>query len=478
MQSAPSLLWHDYETFGTNPRADAACQFAAIRTDLDLNIIGKPIDIFCQIPSDYLPQPEAVLVTGITPQQTIRDGYIEAEFAHKISGYMSEANTTVVGYNSIRFDDEVTRTLFYRNFIDPYAREWQHGNARWDIIDLVRACYALRPEGIEWPKNDDGAPIFKLDQLTLANGISHQNAHDAVADVKATIEMAKLIKQRQPALFDYYYALRKKQAVFDIVDLQSRKPFVHVSGMISSAQGCISWLYPLCQHPTNNNAVICIDLNQDIDNLFAHDSQTLKQLLYAPSSELAATESRPAIKVVHCNKSPFVAPAKALSPELADKHGVDRALCRHNLDRLMHNNALSEKISDIFSEDRSEAPILDVDQAIYARGFPSQADKEWLSEVRNAKPQNLAIWQEKAPNKLYLEQLFRYRARNYPDTLTQQEIDKWQQHRRGRFVDGVNSNYLTVEKYLQGVHDLSELYENNPEKLTLLKQLVAFASQI
>ncbi len=176
----PTFLWHDFETFGTSPQKDLPCQFAAVRTDMDLNIIGKPINIMSAIANDYLPHPEACLVTGITPQQTIRDGSNEADFAAKIYQEMSTPNTCSVGFNSIRFDDEVSRYLFYRNFYDPYSREWRNGNSRWDIIDVARACYALRPDGIHWPLREDGAPSFKLEALTAANNIGHDNAHDAL----------------------------------------------------------------------------------------------------------------------------------------------------------------------------------------------------------------------------------------------------------------------------------------------------------
>ena len=187
----PTFLFHDYETFGVDPRRDRPVQFAAIRTDAEFNPIGKPIELFAQLSPDYLPAPDACLITGITPQIAQQRGMPECEFMRKIHQYMSEPGTCTLGYNSIRFDDEVTRYTCYRNFIDPYAWSWQHGNSRWDLLDVIRACHALRPEGIEWPENDEGFTSFKLEHLSVANGIEHSNAHDAMADVIATIELAK-----------------------------------------------------------------------------------------------------------------------------------------------------------------------------------------------------------------------------------------------------------------------------------------------
>ena len=203
MQQPITFLWHDYETFGANPRLDRPSQFGAIRTDENFNQIGEAEMFYCSPADDFLPHPMAVLITGITPQEARTNGLAETDFAGAINDLMSRPNTCVVGYNSLRFDDEVTRHMFYRNFIDPYAREWQNGNSRWDLIDVVRAIYALRPEGINWPSKEDGTPSFKLEDLTAANGIAHgEAAHDALADVRATLELAKLLKKAQPRLFD------------------------------------------------------------------------------------------------------------------------------------------------------------------------------------------------------------------------------------------------------------------------------------
>ncbi len=251
---ALSFYWHDYETWGIDPRRDRAVQFAGIRTDDELNVIDKPLTVFCKPTDDMLPQPGACLVTGITPQRAQEEGVNEAEFFAMIHREMARPGTCGVGYNSIRFDDEFTRYGFYRNFFDPYAREWQNGNSRWDIIDMVRLTHALRPEGIVWPTHDDGVTTtFRLEKLTQANGIAHEVAHDALSDVYATIAMAKLIKEKQPRLFDYLLPLRDKRKVGELLNLQKMEPVLHVSSMYPAAIGCIAMVVPLAKHPTNPN---------------------------------------------------------------------------------------------------------------------------------------------------------------------------------------------------------------------------------
>ena len=231
---AHTFLWHDYETFGIRPRSDRPAQFAAIRTDADLNEIGEPMMLYCQPAPDFLPDPQSCLITGITPQTCMESGLPEHQFAAAIEKAFSETGTIGVGYNTIGFDDEVTRFLFWRNLIDPYAREWQNECGRWDILDLVRTAHALRPEGIHWPKHEDGRPSFKLEHLTKANGIAHESAHDALSDVRATIAIARLIRQHQPRLFDFCLSLHKKDKVHAEIGWPLTKPFLHISGMFPS----------------------------------------------------------------------------------------------------------------------------------------------------------------------------------------------------------------------------------------------------
>ena len=208
--NAPSFFFFDYETWGTSPSLDRPCQFAGVRTDEDFNIIGEPLVIYCRPPIDYLPSPEACLITGITPQTAVNKGLSEPEFIAKIHHELSQPNTCSLGYNNIRFDDEVSRYTLYRNFFEPYGWSWQNGNSRWDLLDVMRAVYALRPEGIEWPKDEEGKPSFRLEKLSQANGIEHENAHDAMADVIATIELAKVVKKAQPKMFNYLLSMRHK----------------------------------------------------------------------------------------------------------------------------------------------------------------------------------------------------------------------------------------------------------------------------
>ncbi|GAC32045.1 exodeoxyribonuclease I [Paraglaciecola polaris] len=475
--SSPSIFWHDYETWGVNPQKDPACQFAGIRTDLDLNIISKPLMIFNQIPNDYLPNPQACLITGITPQRSLRDGMIEPEFIAKIHHEFSQPNTCVAGYNNIRFDDEVTRYALYRNFYDPYAREWRNGNSRWDIIDVVRACYALRPDGIEWPLKEDGSPSFKLEDLSQANNIEHSAAHDAMSDVYATIGLAKLVKTVQPKLYDYLFNLRLKKNVIALFDLNNHTPLVHISSKLPALHGCCTWIAPIAQHPINKNAYIVVNLALDIRPLLSLTVDEIIAKLYTPSNMLEEGEQRLPIKLIHVNKSPVLAPAKSLSEDNAERLGINRATCLQNLQLLKQHPELVEKLITVHSENKPKAEH-EADHALYSGAFFSPRDRDLMNQVIGCSPAQLADLTLPFEDPRLDTLLFYYKARNFPTTLNELELQRWQNHRKFRLLDEGSPSNITMSDYMQSLELLSQEHQTNNDKLAILKALYRYAEQL
>ena len=369
-----SIFWYDFETYGDNPRRDRASQFAGIRTDEALNIISEPLVMYCRPSDDFLPNPLACQITGITPQQAQAKGLNEAEFIKNINEELSKPETCVAGYNNIRFDDEMTRQLLYRNFFDPYEREWKNGNSRWDIIDMVRLCAATRPAGINWPKKEDGSNSFKLEQLTAANQIEHAGAHDALADVLATIELAKLVRKHQPKLFDYVYRLRHKQKVQTKIDLDRRKPVLHVSATYSSRLGCLALVMPICVHPQNNNGIIVYDLREDPDNWMGLSSDEIHSRVYTSTDQLAKGVNRVPLSTVYVNRCPVVASPAVLELNRASLYELDIEACREHWRLMQSTVGIGNKIRDVFKNEKFEQEA-DPDYMIYSNGFFSDNDR-------------------------------------------------------------------------------------------------------
>jgi exodeoxyribonuclease-1 len=465
--SQQTFLWHDYETFGAQPRRDRPAQFAAIRTDADLNEVGEPIMLYCQPAPDFLPDPVSCLITGITPQQCLERGVPEHKFAATIEQAFSQPGTVGVGYNTIRFDDEVTRFLFWRNLIDPYAREWQNQCGRWDLLDVVRMTYALRPEGIEWPTREDGKPSFRLEHLAAANGLLHESAHDALSDVRATIALARLIKQKQPKLWDFCFALHKKDRVADEIGMHLlphlRQPFLHVSGMFPAERGCIGLVWPLGTHPTNKNEIIVWDCAYDPSELYGLDADTVRLRMFTRSSELPEGVTRLPIKSVHLNKSPMlVSNLKTLSPAMAARWGIDVEAARRNAQTAAAGPDLGALWAQVYHRPGA-AEETDVDEDLYG-GFVGKDDRRLLDTMRREPPAKLAMMTPPFDDQRLGELVFRYRARNFPQTLSEQEAEHWEAHRAARLFDGA-AGARTVEQLFGEIDQLSETADERGEEI-------------
>ncbi|WP_136068926.1 exodeoxyribonuclease I [Modicisalibacter radicis] len=467
--SPQTFLWHDYETFGADPRSDRPSQFAAIRTDADFNEIGEPLTLYCKPADDYLPAPQACLITGITPQTARRRGLPEMEFAARINAEMSVAGTCALGYNSLRFDDEVTRHLFYRNFLDPYAREWQNGNSRWDLIDVVRAFHALRPAGIEWPRREDGSPSFRLEDLTAANGIEHAGAHDALADVRATIALARLLRERNPKLFDYLLDLRRKRAVARLLDIPSHKPMLHISRRYPASRGCSALVMPLAEHPSNPNGVIVYDLSVDPEPLFELDVEAIRARVFASADELSEGESRIPLKVIHINRSPVLLPISAATDEVQARLKLDRALCERHWQALCARPEAARKAAAAFAEGPGKPPN-DPDMMLYSGGFFSPADRKEMQRVHETAPEALGDTAFAFQDPRLEEMLFRLRARSYPDTLSGEEQQQWEAFRWARMNDA-SLGILTLKAFAREIEQLNRVALSDRDR-QVLEELV------
>lgn len=470
-----TLYWHDYETWGEVPAKDRPSQFAGIRTDEELNIIGSPLVLYCKPTHDVLPKPEACLVTGLSPQKALAEGVPEPEFIAAIHAELSMPGTCGVGYNTLRFDDEVTRYALYRNFYDPYEREWRNGNSRWDIIDMVRLTRALRPDGIEWPNHEDGRPSFKLEHLTAANGIGHESAHDALSDVHATIAVARLIKQRQPALYDHIYQLRSKQKVAALIDLVNRKPLLHISSMFPAENGCAAIVAPLAMHPTNKNAVIVCNLSVNPQALIDLSAEEITTKLYTRSEDLAEGEERIPLKLVHLNKCPVLTTVKLLDDAAAQRLHIDKALCERHWQQLRTVD-LARKLQQVFATHRFESSP-DPEQQLYG-GFLQDADKRTCEQVRRAGAEQFARQNFVFEDSRLTALLFRYRARYFPQTLTADEWQEWEAWRREWLTNPAAGAGITLAELHQRLAQIRAERELDPSQQQLLLDLESYAAQL
>ncbi len=411
-----SFYWYDLETSGTDPRWDRIVQFAGLRTDPDLNEIGDRVSTYVVLPDDVLPNPDASRVTGITPELTRAEGIAEWQALTRIGELFAKPRTCVAGYNSLRFDDEFVRYGFYRALLDPYAREWQNGNSRWDLIDLVRAAGALRRDGIEWPVDEKGLPVYKLERLTEANGIEHGKAHDALSDVRATVALARLIKRRQPKLFDYYLGCRDKKRVRALLEPFGARLCVHVSGMYPRDRFGTAPVVSVCRHPSNSNAIIVADLSRDVESLLEGSEDEIREALYRPGNP-----DRPPLKEVRLNRCPFVAGIEVLDDENWSRLGFDRREVAERQRRLKQPG-VAQKLMRVFGRGPREAAV-DVEAALY-EGFLGDADRSRCQTLQRALARG--DWQDldfADPRLVTLAG--RLKARSFPELMSPAERADW-----------------------------------------------------
>lgn len=437
MKNDSTFYWFDYETFGTHPAWDRPCQFAGVRTDMHLNVIGEPLVIFCKQSIDYLPHPAACQVTGITPDLANSQGLVEAEFINQIVSEIGKAGTCSVGYNSIRFDDEFTRHTLFRNFHDPYEQEWKDGNSRWDLLDVVRLTRALRPEGINWPHNEDGSASNRLEHLSAANGIDHSQAHDAMSDVWATVGMARLIRDAQPRLFDYAFTHRSKHSASQMLNTRERQPCLQVSGMISGNRHHIAAVLPLVQHPDNNNSVIVLDLHQNPSELADLSADEIARRIYQPADTRTDNDPpRPGLRTIQINKCPVLVPMATMRPEDAERLGIDKQLISTHLEKAqaLYAEHILDNIKTALSR-RWPAGQVDVDGSLYSGSFLSQSDKQRLKSIRDCDPLQINDHTGFFEDNRLDEMVWRYQARNYPDSLSAEQRARWLTECEQRLTD-------------------------------------------
>jgi exodeoxyribonuclease-1 len=466
-----SFLWFDLETFGRNPRTSRISQFAAILTDFELNPIDAPISLFCKPADDFLPEPEAAIITGITPQFAFKEGLCEAEFMAAIHEQFNRPGTCGVGFNSIRFDDEFVRFGFYRNFLDAYEREYAGGNSRWDLLDVTRFFYALRPDGLNWPLRDDGKPSFKLENLAKANDCFEGEAHEALSDVRSLVNLARKMKSLQPRLWDYALNLRDKAFVANVLTLQKHQSILHVSGQFSAAKACSALMLPIMPHPLIKNRTIAVELAPEALHLLEYDAQQIGNNIFTKSSELPEGEVRIGIKEIHHNRCPALIGLQNLTDNELLRWKIESErlqldlgqaeIIRQQLQSGMES--IRNKLTVVFSAAR-EFKSDDPDGALYD-GFIDRADKLKFSKARSSKGQAPIVFNDPRLTELY----FRYKARNWPESLDTSERKSWHQHK---------SQHLSPETLLSYQEHINDLITENPAHAAVLESLKVWAIEI
>lgn len=470
-----TFYFYDLETSGGNPRTARIMQFAGQRTNEDLQLIGEPDNILIRLSDDVIPEPDATLVHGITPQKTVEEGITEAEFAEYFHDKVAQPETVFVGFNNIRFDDEFTRRLCYRTFYDPYQWHWRDGRSRWDLLDPFRMMRALRPDGLRWP-TIDGKPTVKLELLAKENAVEHENAHDALSDVQALIELAQKFKATQPRLFDYLLTIRDKKAVAALVE--AGQPFVYTSGRYNSAYQKTTIVELLFKHPRRDGAIV-YNLREDPEEWFAKTPDELVRHWRPPYGD-TETKRLP-VKTMQYNRCPAVAPLSVLDDDSKQRVNIDDAHISRNRRKIKNNKEFTQKLQKALDtleheqQGRLELGVETVDDQMY-NGFWTGADESELLKVRMADPDDFMKLQPEIKNKRIRDMMPLYKARNYPQKLTDTEREQWEAYRKQVFSAGGKQN--SIAKFSKRMQELGNRTDLTSKEEYLLTELQLYVESI
>ena len=467
----PTFYWYDYETFGVDPRRNRPAQFAGRRTGLDFEPVSEGEVFYCRPSMDQLPSPESSLLTGITPQLCEEKGLKETEFARDVWERMNTPGTVSIGYNTLGFDDEVNRFLFWRNFLDAYQHSWANGCSRWDLFPVVCAAWALRGDAIKWPKWEEIDPAvypkaagrsgvcFKLEFLTIANGIEHGHAHDALSDVEATIGLARLLAEKEPRLWQWAFENRTKEKV--LAAIGDTKPVVWVTPRFGIARGCTG--IAACFYQDKNDCWMW-DLMEDPTILRTLSLDDFRKRAFPTAEDRAAGVARLPIRQLKANASPFVCSnLRVLSRDRAAQYGIDFEVVQQNLAKLQEiipliQTVFAEVLGMRFADEKLEVHP-DPDTSLYSSGFASANDKVQFAKIRESTPQDLKKLSESGAlhfdDPQFIEMLLRYRARNWPETLSSEDAAHWKALCRRRLMEG-EDRALTVSRYFEEIDRAQE----------------------
>lgn len=452
-------------------------QFAGQRTDMQLNPVGEPVNILVKQTEDTLPDPDAVLVTGITPQATIADGITEAEFLKIFNDEVATPNTIFVGYNTVRFDDEFMRCLHYRNFYDPYEWQWQDNRSRWDLLDVVRMTRALRPDGIAWPFDVKGRPTNRLELLTALNKLDHAHAHDALSDVEATIAVARLIRNKHERLFDFLLSMRDKRKVAELVE--GNQPFVYTSGKYPGEFEKTTVAVAVCSHPGRNGSTFVYDLRNDP---LQYKDKTPEQLAELWRWKKEPDEPRLPIKTMQYNRCPAVAPIGVLDAATQQRLKLDMQQVKQHLVIIQKMTDLEERLCkawEIMEGKREQTHLVsveqDVDGCMYNGFFDSQ-DKQAMRVVRAARPEELGDLGLSFRDQRLTAMLPLYKARNYPKLLRNEERATWETFCEQRLLGG--GQHSRMAKFFARLQEISARDDLPSHQQYLLEELRLYAESI
>lgn len=454
-----NFAFFDLETTGTSPAFDHPLQFAAILTDAAFREVER-VNLRCRLAPHVIPSPQALAVTGVRPNQLVDPELPNLfEFAQELTALVSRWSPAIwTGFNSIRFDEEMLRQMFYQNLQSEIFATQFNGNTRFDIMTAVFAVFQRCPDLLHWPVDETGPVRFKLDRLAPENGFEGHNAHDALGDVEATIHIARLIAERAPDLWTQLLANREKGHVqaqldrFEPLELVGR----FGGGPPKAIMGC------LCGYAAKNtNQAYFFDL----------DSVDPQELTAASDADLVAAmegEPRP-LRSISINKVPVLLPPVMVTDE-------QRRRARVLAEAPELRQRLIAAMAARYPADSDTAPQ-HVEQQIF-NGFYSWNDKARLKEFQGAnwpRRQEIVATFEDARLRQLGARLVAFHAPKLLSDSDRRRYIAWRRERWNAPAD-VEVEWMTLEKARRALLEMPAAAKQDQSMLEEIEVFIAALS--
>lgn len=346
---AKSFLFYDIESSGQSTSCDQIYTLAMIKTDEGLNEQWRR-EVVVQPVIDIVPTPEAILVHRLTPQRLL-SGENEWQAMQDIHQCFNTPNTLSVGYNNLSFDDEMLRFSFDRNLLPPYTHQYAQGCHRLDVFPLVVMYYLFQHEVLHWPQRQD-VVSFKLEDMAISNGFIHEQAHDAMSDVVATVQLVQKMMTAQDFfqyVVQYYNKHIDQQRIHQC--LQSGQVVLMVDVKFGKARSMINACLFLGYHQVyrNQSLWLCLD-DEQLSEQEADTIRVYRKKMGEPG---------------------FVLPYSRYQEKLSEQR---QQVIEHNIAWLQDHEATVAQWSKYAKNKCYEAiEDLELDASLYSQGFPQES---------------------------------------------------------------------------------------------------------
>ena len=465
-----NYVFYDFETTGRSSTWDQIIQVGAILVNDTFDILDR-FEARCSLKPGTVPEPKALLVNKTTPDMLKKTNLSHFGMVQMMKETFEKWSPAMfIGYNSLSFDEEFLRKTFFKSLTDVYLTN-TNGNKRGDILGLVRSAHLYYPECLKTPISEKGNAVFKLDQIASMNGISHDNAHDAMGDVLATMGMAKIIADKAPSVWKASLMTMSKQDVGNIV--KKEKLFCVNEYFYGKARPFV--VSYICNHPIYNWPQ-CFDLKNDPEDYFNMDPSVLKEAL---------KKSPKIIRSVKDNKHPiFMNPNYGMNFEGYKQLGLKKL--NERAEKIKSNKVFAEKVAKILQDQAQEKEDLDsqldvqAEETIYSGGFPDEKTTKALKEFQKAEWKDRLVIADKMQDPRYNYFAKKLMYEEVPEILPK---DLYKEIHRGiakRILSLNNEKWNTIPKACDEIDTLRAEYEDNgdEERLAITNDINSFLEEI